>query len=396
MPVPTFNEHYPSLNSANKEQRIFYKRFSDSLGKKEYIDIDGNLSYVFVYLYKIIKQFVQSKNTNKLIEEFEFIHKNYSNYEKIKLYLNHWLQDAYLYLSDYENAWKYLRITKNSSVSDIINIRGNCKITSIDAKDLFYILKSDIGLTPFGKENINEVEKLVNIFLDDFFVERKVNYVEFFLKRFDYGNISEDDFLFLRECYINEEHFSFWKNEYIARQTSTEKTQQALKHPRIARHYLFGGTPIDNNPFREILEIPYVVHVGLENRFKSIIREAENTVRVEKNLPKVGEGWINEASLFRKIISAFPDEKIKHHGKPFWLGRQHFDIYFTEKNIALEYQGSQHFKPIDFFGGEEGFKKIQLLDKKKKKLCEKHNCHLIYVYEDYNFENIVNQIKVLL
>ncbi len=80
-----------------------------------------------------------------------------------------------------------------------------------------------------------------------------------------------------------------------------------------------------------------------------IIRECENTVRDEMNLPKVGEGWISEMELYQKIVNEFKNEKVVHHGKPYWLKRQHLDIYFPEKNIGIEYQGAQHLRPIDFF-----------------------------------------------
>ena len=43
------------------------------------------------------------------------------------------------------------------------------------------------------------------------------------------------------------------------------------------------------------------------------------------------------------------------HGRPNWLGRQHFDVGFQEENIAVEYQGAQHDKPVDYFGGEKAF-----------------------------------------
>ena len=34
-----------------------------------------------------------------------------------------------------------------------------------------------------------------------------------------------------------------------------------------------------------------------------------------------------------------------------------FDFYLPEYNTCIEIQGKQHYKSVDFFGGEEGFKK---------------------------------------
>lgn len=43
-----------------------------------------------------------------------------------------------------------------------------------------------------------------------------------------------------------------------------------------------------------------------------------------------------------------------------------FDFYLPEQNLYIEYQGIQHYYPINFFGGEEQFKKQQLYDQYKR------------------------------
>ena len=100
--------------------------------------------------------------------------------------------------------------------------------------------------------------------------------------------------------------------------------------------------------------------------------------------------------LFKKILNAFPDEKVIHHGRPSWLNRQHLDIYFPKRGIGIEYQGEQRQKAVDSIKGEEGLKKRQKLDKKKVKLCRKNNCRLVYVYENYQLDAVIKQIRTLL
>ena len=121
--------------------------------------------------------------------------------------------------------------------------------------------------------------------------------------------------------------------------------------------------------------------------------DLENEFRESKGLPKIGEGWISETDLFYKIKESFPNQEVVHHGKPEWLGRQHVDIFFPNQNIGIEYQGAQHDKPIDFFGGEEAFKKNQIRDKRKKKLFQANDAVLIEVRPDYDFEELKNQIQ---
>ena len=97
--------------------------------------------------------------------------------------------------------------------------------------------------------------------------------------------------------------------------------------------------------------------------------------------------------LFYEIKKHFYNEIVIHHGRPNWLGKQHLDIYLPKYNIGIEYQGDQHYYPIEFFGGEESFKKNKNRDEKKNKLCKDNNCHLIYVNPDYNLDDILNEIN---
>lgn len=48
------------------------------------------------------------------------------------------------------------------------------------------------------------------------------------------------------------------------------------------------------------------------------------------------------------------------------------DIYIPSLNIIIEYDGIQHFKSVECFGGEGSFKKRQELDKIKNELIQQH------------------------
>lgn len=54
-----------------------------------------------------------------------------------------------------------------------------------------------------------------------------------------------------------------------------------------------------------------------------------------------------------------------------------FDFYLYEYNTIIEYDGEQHFRPIEYFGGNESFKKIVLNDNIKNDYCIKNNINLI-------------------
>lgn len=62
-----------------------------------------------------------------------------------------------------------------------------------------------------------------------------------------------------------------------------------------------------------------------------------------------------------------------------------FDFYLPKFNILIEYQGEQHYKNTEIWGGEEDFKDRIKKDNMKRNYCFKNNIKLIEIpYWDYN------------
>lgn len=125
---------------------------------------------------------------------------------------------------------------------------------------------------------------------------------------------------------------------------------------------------------------------------RQLIKKCENIIRNKVDLPLIGEGWISETVLFRQIESIFENEVVEKHASPIFLGMQHYDVYLPDYKVALEYQGIQHYEPVDIFGGEEGLKRTQERDKKKRDLSNANRVTLIEVMPDYNIEEVVQKI----
>lgn len=66
-----------------------------------------------------------------------------------------------------------------------------------------------------------------------------------------------------------------------------------------------------------------------------------------------------------------------------------YDVFIISKNTAIEYQGKQHFVPVEFFGGEEHYNKQVERDKKKKMLSNRNGVNLVYI--NYN-ETITEEL----
>ena len=390
--VPEWNDYFPNLEAANEEQKTFYKKWIKELNNNNFLDIDGNLSYVYVFLYTLIENFIENRDINYFLENLDKIDKGYGNYDKIKEYLIIWKSDAYRFIGKYNKA---LEVMKGKGLlsfeaTKFAEIISKEKSNFIEGHDLIYMVGTD-KLTNFGKKHEKEIADIGTLFLNDFYIENGLNIVQFFLQSFNLKNLSENDFNRLKKFFPKKEQFSKLKTEYITHEKKITDDEIYKQY----NHGLFRGAPINIDPTnidKKYSFVPSIIMEAMKNEVKRIIRECENTVREEMDLPKVGEGWISETELYYKIKEEFPQEIVLHHGRPSWLGKQHLDIYFPKKNIAIEYQGEQHQNSNEYFGGEKAFKHRKKLDKQKMRKCEDNRCKLIYVYPDYNFEQVRAEI----
>lgn len=104
----------------------------------------------------------------------------------------------------------------------------------------------------------------------------------------------------------------------------------------------------------------------------------------------------SQTKLYEKLKESFPNEKILFEVNSevvFWLKNQRFDIYFPKYNIAVEYNGKQHYVPINLFGGKLGFEDNLWRDELKRKKCKENNCTLFEVKYDYTEEDYQKLVK---
>lgn len=69
-----------------------------------------------------------------------------------------------------------------------------------------------------------------------------------------------------------------------------------------------------------------------------------------------------------------------------------FDFYIQDYDLCIEYDGIQHFKVIEYWGGEEKLKLTQKHDKIKNKYCKENNINLIRIRYDENINDKLNEI----
>ena len=125
-----------------------------------------------------------------------------------------------------------------------------------------------------------------------------------------------------------------------------------------------------------------------------IDKQAENIVRQTNCVPLIGQGWVSETELYNLVKDLVSPLEVLQHARLPWLGNQHLDIYVPDHNLAIEYMGEQHFRAIEFFGGEKAFQKRKELDNRKACLCRQNGVKLVYVTADDEM-SIASMEKIL-
>ena len=121
---------------------------------------------------------------------------------------------------------------------------------------------------------------------------------------------------------------------------------------------------------------------------KVFLAAIENVVRERYGYPKIGDKWISETILFHIVKDIYPNENIKRHYRPDWLEGLELDIYIPSIKLAFEYQGIQHFKAVEHWGGQKQLEKQQEHDQRKARICEGLGICLICVRYDEELSDL--------
>src|SRR5699024_7584136 len=84
-----------------------------------------------------------------------------------------------------------------------------------------------------------------------------------------------------------------------------------------------------------------------------------------------------------------------------YLGRKRYDFFAPSLNVAIEYDGKQHFEAADFWGGEEALKRTQESDAFTNYFCEYMGIDLLRIpYWDFDnideiLTNFIDTVKLM-
>ena len=359
--IHPFKMYYATIDKLDSCQLESYRYISEQILHGNEVDVNGNVSYLFVFLFEATRGLLQGRNYADVVAQISQLRlqRLYIEHSGLRSYCERMIAGILLCLGNEEERTQIIRqIVTGETVVYAGEVLINLKIKfggKVLAKDLVSVANR---LTSYGKKNIDDVLKIMDVLLDEAYKHHQFDII----------------------------------GEIVAEESIEPSIAEELR--------LFGGNPYDWDLDKALtpkdLRANYVSFSG-NTKFISFVEElsrvSENMLRESKGLPRVNEGWINEAQLYYSIKEAFPQFKVIHQYRSKWLGLQSLDIFIEELNIGIEYQGAQHIKPVAFFGGEEAFKKTQQRDKRKKSLCVNNGVELIYVYENYDLQEVTEKIR---
>jgi hypothetical protein len=339
--VPPFEQMMASEEDMDRVQRRFFNMWVKSWNRGKPLPVDGNISYLFCFVYQVLALPPKKARTH-LVR----LAQAYPNETKFLEYCSAWLSDCYVLLGDYEKALEVYPPIPISSrgatcTDDILSLKLQTG-DHLAGRDVLTL--NGPKVTKWGREHLDKIALYLDIRVSAIEKHEGVNLLEEWKR-----SSHQHPYSVYRGTYQSASAgisaYSFSRNEVVIK-FAREKT-----------------------------------------------RDAENSVREEMNIPRVGEGWLGETELYYSIRNSLTEVEIVQHASPDWLGRQHLDVFIPAFAVALEYQGAQHDEPVEYFGGEEAYRATKKRDAAKRRKCTKNGVRLIEVRPGYSLPGLIDSIR---
>ena len=164
---------------------------------------------------------------------------------------------------------------------------------------------------------------------------------------------------------------------YIVRRLGTDKTAHSVYECRCS----CGN--VEN--FRDSELKSYVGHSTARTCCTKCCEKISMGEKFIKNILEVKKVNYSQQYVFNDLLG---DEKPLR-----------FDFALLTKDnkpyVLIEFQGKQHYAPVEYFGGQERFEQQQRYDEKKREYCKKHNLTLIefpYTMEPEKIKDVLNRV----
>ena len=384
--VPRFDEYFAPVDDAGPEVQAYYRWLCQELDEWRTPDVDGQVSYLFRYIYGIVEHYVRYRHYDLLAERFTWLRNAYGH-TKIRSYLDHWQADAAILSGRWTESFQ-LRQRPDIAYIRHLSTLGPSPLLAGDT--VYKLAGSRVPLTSWGARRRKSVIETAGAIATERHGLAEMNFIDEVFAHFPlgYAHLTDTDI----DVLVDE------LDNGLDLTALTERLRSAVQHatpldaPRMTELSAFDGVPV----YAERKAVPAVAgfYAALvEHRARWLLREAENRLRRDAGVPEVGDGWVSETELFNLVRDAFPSTRVSRHARPVWLAPQHLDVFLPHENIALEFQGEQHYKPVEIFGGEPAFVRQLERDARKRAACVANGCHLIEVRARYDPDELLRTIR---
>ncbi len=193
-----------------------------------------------------------------------------------------------------------------------------------------------------------------------------------------------------REREIREEKEQAIEDVRVELDTENIEGEERYRRVQETRERFEEMDPLPDDEAEELEEL----QEQLQAERKEIMDTIENEVRQAFVHYKKGSRWTSETILYQLGESNYTAHTIERHYRPDILDGLELDIFLPDAEVGIEYQGIQHYEPVDHWGGEEGLEERQKRDAKKKRLCEDHGIDLVCVRHDQELTDNLIERKI--
>ena len=278
---------------------------------------------------------------------------------------------------DYFLNLKFL-LNKDIQGEDVVRIGFSARFRNNVGS---FVCKKFYTPSMFAKRNIEEIEKRCDAQLSDHTKRFSISYLNYLVAKYPKGfphdsyGLDDTSYRYVYEMFGGK-YGKYGLDEEITIQDLIEKENiNPVAFHGSEKHW----THIEFTDCHEMVQL-----------ISNLCTNSENQLRRERGIPEIGEQWKSETEIYALIKEIFSDYEVSRHSSPIWLSPMHLDVYVPELSLAVEYQGQQHYKPVEIFGGREGFEKTELRDTIKVKLCQQNEVNLLCIrYDDEEPEKTI-------
>lgn len=387
--VPPFMQYSTRRRHLKTDaQKEFYTRYKVAALEGELLDLEGQLSYGFLLLFEVLTHKRLAKKSAQVVRLLADKHAGdtLGEYAAAEFFRYHLLREDFeAFVAEFDGRPVPLSYHINLLTTPVGAMR-------LLVRDVDHAVGTSGVLTDFGETHRDAVREQLQHLLDDEFDAHGMSAIHKLWFRVitpektPEGPLMAEEFEGRLDDYELREHIRWALKQF-------ESSEPSSRYP--------DGRPLEFHPSLLDARIPWPGYWRQTGSFEQLAqvwlrvlyRRAENLVRENAGVPLVGEGHYAEVTLLNLVRNAFPNHRVVHQGRPYWLLPQSFDIWFPDHEVAVEYQGAQHFGPIEYFGGRVGFENQQRRDHRKRQLSAKYGCTLIEVRPGYDQDATLEQIR---